>query len=95
MLRPTWLNMRTSFSNVEVTFGVVFTIKLNIFQHESPHISSYSTPNQHVRETQEYHWLGAVHVRDVAKAHLLLYETPTAAGRYLCTNGINQFSTFA
>ncbi|TKY72326.1 Cinnamoyl-CoA reductase 2 [Spatholobus suberectus] len=47
------------------------------------------------RETQEYHWLGAVHVRDVAKAHVLLYETPTAAGRYLCTNGIYQFSSFA
>ncbi|KAK7331222.1 hypothetical protein VNO77_25440 [Canavalia gladiata] len=47
------------------------------------------------RETQEYHWLGAVHVKDVAKAQVLLYETPTAAGRYLCTNGIYQFSTFA
>ncbi|KAL5157858.1 Cinnamoyl-CoA reductase 1 [Glycine soja] len=47
------------------------------------------------RETQEYHWLGAVHVKDVAKAHVLLYETPTAAGRYLCTNGIYQFSSFA
>ncbi|XP_027338739.1 cinnamoyl-CoA reductase 2 [Abrus precatorius] len=47
------------------------------------------------RETQEYHWLGAAHVKDVAKAHVLLYETPTASGRYLCTNGIYQFSTFA
>ncbi|RDX94884.1 Cinnamoyl-CoA reductase 1, partial [Mucuna pruriens] len=47
------------------------------------------------RETQEYHWLGAVHVKDVAKAHVLLYETPAAAGRYLCTNGIYHFSTFA
>ncbi|XP_061354225.1 phenylacetaldehyde reductase [Gastrolobium bilobum] len=46
-------------------------------------------------ETQEYHWLGGVHVKDVAKAHVLLYETPTAAGRYLCTNGIYQFSSFA
>ncbi|XP_022642518.1 cinnamoyl-CoA reductase 2 isoform X3 [Vigna radiata var. radiata] len=47
------------------------------------------------KETQEYHWLGAVHVKDVAKAHVLLYETPSAAGRYLCTNGIYQFSGFA
>lgn len=47
------------------------------------------------RDTQECHWLGAVHVRDVARAHVLLYQTPTAAGRYLCTNGIYQFSTFA
>ncbi|KAL5555359.1 hypothetical protein UlMin_037595 [Ulmus minor] len=46
-------------------------------------------------ETQECYWLGAVHVRDVAKAHLLLFEAPDASGRYLCTNGIYQFSDFA
>ena len=46
-------------------------------------------------DTQEYHWLGAVHVKDVAKAHVLLFETPNASGRYLCTNGIYQFSDFA
>ncbi|XP_042505683.1 cinnamoyl-CoA reductase 1-like [Macadamia integrifolia] len=27
---------------------------------------------------------GYVHVRDVALAHILVYESPTAAGRYLC-----------
>ncbi|XP_051146751.1 phenylacetaldehyde reductase [Andrographis paniculata] len=47
------------------------------------------------KDTQEYHWLGAVHVKDVAKAQLLLFETPTASGRYLCTNGIYQFGDFA
>lgn len=46
-------------------------------------------------ETQEYHWLGAVHVKDVARAQVLLFETPTASGRYLCTNGIYQFGEFA
>lgn len=47
------------------------------------------------KATQEYYWLGAVHVKDVAKAQLLLYETPAASGRYLCTNGIYQFRDFA
>ncbi|KAK8530297.1 hypothetical protein V6N13_068228 [Hibiscus sabdariffa] len=47
------------------------------------------------KDTQEYHWLGAVHVRDVAKAQILLLESPFASGRYLCTNGIYQFSHFA
>ncbi|XP_054801025.1 cinnamoyl-CoA reductase 1 isoform X2 [Prosopis cineraria] len=47
------------------------------------------------KDTQEYHWLGAVHVKDVAKAHVLLFESPNASGRYLCTNGIYQFSDFA
>ncbi|XP_004133743.1 cinnamoyl-CoA reductase 1 [Cucumis sativus] len=46
------------------------------------------------QDTQEYHWLGAVHVKDVAKAQILLFESPTS-GRYLCTNGIYQFSEFA
>ncbi|OVA03683.1 NAD-dependent epimerase/dehydratase [Macleaya cordata] len=46
-------------------------------------------------DTQEYHWLGAVHVRDVANAQVLLFETPSASGRYLCTNGIYQFMDFA
>uniref|UniRef100_A0A7N0SWG4 NAD-dependent epimerase/dehydratase domain-containing protein n=1 Tax=Kalanchoe fedtschenkoi TaxID=63787 RepID=A0A7N0SWG4_KALFE len=46
-------------------------------------------------DTQEYHWLGAVHVKDVAEAQVLLLETPTASGRYLCTNGIYQFKEFA
>ncbi|KAM6590449.1 hypothetical protein CsatA_013054 [Cannabis sativa] len=47
------------------------------------------------KDTQEHHWLGAVHVRDVAKAQVLLFETPEASGRYLCTNGIFQFRDFA
>ncbi|KAJ0078125.1 hypothetical protein Patl1_36652 [Pistacia atlantica] len=46
-------------------------------------------------DTQEYHWLGAVHVKDVAKAQVLLFESPAASGRYLCTNGIYQFGEFA
>ncbi|XP_058097512.1 cinnamoyl-CoA reductase 1 [Magnolia sinica] len=46
-------------------------------------------------DTQEYHWLGCVHVRDVANAHVLLFEKPSASGRYLCTNGIYQFRDFA
>lgn len=45
--------------------------------------------------TQEYYWLGAVHVKDVAAAQVLLFETPSASGRYLCTNGIYQFRDFA
>ncbi|KAK9286167.1 hypothetical protein L1049_015615 [Liquidambar formosana] len=47
------------------------------------------------KDTQEYHWLGAVHVKDVAKAQMLLFETPNVSGRYLCTDGIYQFGDFA
>ncbi|KAJ4952003.1 hypothetical protein NE237_028835 [Protea cynaroides] len=47
------------------------------------------------KETQEYHWLGAVHIKDVANAQVLLFESPSASGRYLCTNGIYQFRDFA
>ncbi|KAI8026560.1 Cinnamoyl-CoA reductase 1 [Camellia lanceoleosa] len=47
------------------------------------------------KDTQEYHWLGVVHVKDVAEAQVLLFEAPTASGRYLCTNGIYQYGDFA
>nr|QKK82615.1 cinnamoyl-CoA reductase [Zanthoxylum armatum] len=47
------------------------------------------------KDTQEHYWLGAVHVKDVAKAQVLLFESPAASGRYLCTNGIYQFAEFA
>jgi len=47
------------------------------------------------QDTQSNYWLGCVHVEDVAKAQILLYETPSASGRYLCTNGIIHFSDFA
>nr|XP_009415026.2 PREDICTED: cinnamoyl-CoA reductase 1 [Musa acuminata subsp. malaccensis] len=47
------------------------------------------------KDSQEYHWLGCVHVCDVADAHILLLETPSASGRHLCTNGIYQFKDFA
>lgn len=47
------------------------------------------------KDTQEHYWLGAVHVKDVAKAQVLLFETSAASGRYLCTNGIYQFAEFA
>lgn len=31
---------------------------------------------------------GYVHVRDVALAHILVYETPSAFGRYICCESI-------
>ncbi|KAK6945665.1 NAD-dependent epimerase/dehydratase [Dillenia turbinata] len=47
------------------------------------------------QDPQEFYWLGAVHVKDVAKAQVLLFETLAASGRYLCANGIFQFGDFA
>lgn len=29
--------------------------------------------------------MGYVHVDDVARAHILVYETPSAQGRYICS----------
>lgn len=29
--------------------------------------------------------MGYVHVDDVARAHILVYETPSAEGRYICS----------
>ncbi|MCO5553993.1 hypothetical protein L7F22_007519 [Adiantum nelumboides] len=44
---------------------------------------------------QTFTWLGIVNVQDVARAHILLFETPTAKGRHLCTSAITHFSDFA
>eukprot|EP00250_Pteridium_aquilinum_P009800 c18945_g1_i2 orf=390-1370(-) len=46
-------------------------------------------------DPQELTWLGTVHVADVAQAHILLYESADAKGRYLCTEGIIHFSDLA
>lgn len=39
--------------------------------------------------------MGSVHVKDVALAHILLYENPSASGRHLCVEAIAHYSDFA
>ncbi|XP_074280381.1 cinnamoyl-CoA reductase 1-like [Silene latifolia] len=46
-------------------------------------------------ETYENFYIGCVHVKDVAMAHILLYENKSATGRHLCTKDITHFSDFA
>ncbi|KAL5974953.1 hypothetical protein ACLOJK_031629 [Asimina triloba] len=47
--------------------------------------------------TEEYgdFYMGSVHVKDVALAHILVYENPSASGRHLCVEAICHFSDFA
>lgn len=40
-------------------------------------------------------YMGTVHVKDVALAHILAYENPAASGRHLCIESISHFSDFA
>ncbi|XP_058075100.1 phenylacetaldehyde reductase-like [Magnolia sinica] len=46
-------------------------------------------------DTYENFYLGAVHVKDVALAHILAYENPSASGRHLCAEALTHFSDFA
>ncbi|CAO2830329.1 unnamed protein product [Amaranthus hypochondriacus] len=46
-------------------------------------------------ETYENFYMGCVHVKDVAMAHILLYENKSAAGRHLCCKDITHFSDLA
>ena len=39
--------------------------------------------------------MGAVHVEDVAMAHILVFENPSASGRHLCIESISPWSDFA
>ncbi|KAI3890908.1 hypothetical protein MKX03_023260 [Papaver bracteatum] len=47
--------------------------------------------------TEEYEsfYMGPVHVKDVALAHILLYENPAASGRHLCVEAIRHYGDFA
>ncbi|EPS58983.1 hypothetical protein M569_15828, partial [Genlisea aurea] len=46
-------------------------------------------------EVYEDFYMGVVHVKDVAFAHILAYEKSSAAGRHLCVESISHFSDFA
>jgi nucleoside-diphosphate-sugar epimerase len=47
--------------------------------------------------TEEYRhiFVGAVHVEDVALAHIMVLENPSASGRHLCIESISHWSDFA
>lgn len=46
-------------------------------------------------EEYENFYMGSVHVKDVALAHILVYENPSASGRHLCVESIAHWSDFA
>ncbi|KAK8443807.1 hypothetical protein SEVIR_9G035500v4 [Setaria viridis] len=47
--------------------------------------------------TEEYadFFMGPVHVEDVALAHILVFENPSASGRHICVESISHWSDFA
>ena len=46
-------------------------------------------------ETYENIFMGSVHFKDVALAHILVYENPSASGRHLCVEAISHYGDFA
>ncbi|XP_010551176.1 PREDICTED: cinnamoyl-CoA reductase 1 [Tarenaya hassleriana] len=45
-------------------------------------------------ETYENFFMGLVHFKDVALAHILVYENPSAKGRHLCVEAISHYGDF-
>ncbi|CAN0903992.1 Cinnamoyl-CoA reductase 1 [Linum grandiflorum] len=45
-------------------------------------------------ETYEDFFMGSVHFKDVALAHIMVYENPSAAGRHLCVEAISHYGDF-
>lgn len=47
--------------------------------------------------TEQYEdvFMGSVHVKDVALAHILVYENPSATGRHPCVEAISHYGDFA
>lgn len=39
--------------------------------------------------------MALVHVKDVALAHILLYENTSATGRHLCVESLSRYDDFA
>lgn len=39
-------------------------------------------------------FMGSVHFKDVALAHILVYENPSACGRHLCVEAISHYGDF-
>ncbi|KAJ4840499.1 hypothetical protein Tsubulata_000431 [Turnera subulata] len=46
-------------------------------------------------ETYVDYFMGPVHFKDVAMAHIMVYENPAASGRHLCVEAICHYSDFA
>ncbi|XP_057782583.1 phenylacetaldehyde reductase-like [Salvia miltiorrhiza] len=46
-------------------------------------------------EQYEDFFMGSVHVKDVALAHILVYENPSARGRHVCVEAISHYGDFA
>ncbi|XP_031100949.1 cinnamoyl-CoA reductase 1 [Ipomoea triloba] len=46
-------------------------------------------------ETYEDFFMGSVHFKDVALAHILVYENTSAKGRHLCVEAISHYGDFA
>ncbi|XP_021838277.1 cinnamoyl-CoA reductase 2 [Spinacia oleracea] len=46
-------------------------------------------------ETYEDFYMGSVHVKDVALAHILVYEDKSATGRHLCVEAVSHYGDFA
>ncbi|XP_047939716.1 phenylacetaldehyde reductase-like [Salvia hispanica] len=47
------------------------------------------------RDFNERFFMALVHVKDVALAHILLYENTSAAGRHLCVESLSCYNEFA
>ncbi|KAG2669889.1 hypothetical protein I3843_14G057200 [Carya illinoinensis] len=45
-------------------------------------------------ETYENFFMGSVHFKDVALAHILVYENKSASGRHLCVEAISHYGDF-
>ncbi|XP_034221260.1 cinnamoyl-CoA reductase 1-like isoform X1 [Prunus dulcis] len=45
-------------------------------------------------ETYENFFMGSVHFKDVALAHILVYENKSATGRHLCVEAISHYGDF-
>ncbi|KAG9160510.1 hypothetical protein Leryth_023336 [Lithospermum erythrorhizon] len=75
--------------NPGTAMGPMLTPVINASMQQLLHLLQGST-----YDGKNFH-LGVVHVKDVARAHILLYENTSATGRHLCVEAITRFCDHA
>ncbi|KAE9460951.1 hypothetical protein C3L33_07124, partial [Rhododendron williamsianum] len=71
------------------TLNASMLMLLRLLQEALGNKSPWST------ETYENIFMGSIHVKDVALAHILVYENTSATGRHLCVEAISHYGDFA
>ncbi|KAG6761203.1 hypothetical protein POTOM_034404 [Populus tomentosa] len=71
---------------IEVLFSLSWLVE--------PRVEIEEASRKGCTETYQNFFMGSVHFKDVALAHIIVYENPSATGRHLCVEAISHYGDF-